>query len=37
MEVNEHLEVNFIQFYPAPIENNHTETNVTRRAPDYFL
>ena len=37
MEVDEHLEAKFIQFYPAPSENNHGETNVTRRAPDYFV
>jgi len=37
MEVNEHHEAKFIQYDPAPRDNNHGETNVTRRTPDYFL
>jgi len=37
MEVDEHMQPKFIQFDPAPRDNNHGETNVTRRSPDYFL
>jgi len=39
MEVSENLDLEpkFIQFDPAPRDNNHGETNVTRRAPEYFI
>lgn len=34
MEVDENMKMNFIQFDPAPREN---EPHTTRRVPEYFL
>jgi len=36
MEVDEYMKFNFLQFDPAP-RQNELPTNVTLRTPDYFL